>query len=643
MNNVNMKQDPADDLLFSAYRQWIDLARLRELDQDSTPDVRKRYLWHDDDNPWHIRHDQSPEDIISPILATESLLSFLLPTIALKPYSLFPINPDSGVSEDTATRVREALAKLSGEGIPTGIQLPLRKAELDIVLKTIGEYYDYISHNQAFRFGGHSYFVSSDQVEHPSAEILALDVTDAYALGLSTALRVLRIVRTLLDSPSTDDTSRLLCEDIRKKASQHLMQTLNGLENSFAVNMIDSTTWDHSNGQDYLWQDIKDTPEMHHIRDRLRAYGYITDYQRAFECGWSWGPVPSRATTDALDDRICAENAPYLYFTWTAVNALADLDNQFLQADELIALELPDGPTLSTAIRLKALSRITAHYWSLLAQQRRHSSSSLGELSYSSQRIYQIPWSTTDSDETEYYSLYVLGIVQHNPDTGIDPEATIDLLEELAIRGRITTRPLLEARQGVAARDVEMIVRRLHKPGTTLDLFGRRLNASNPNVDTTATWRIYDFAPLLLKAAAMTRLRTTSHATRRRTIVLISHLLQHLDLRRCPKIDLGDTAEDFDDEYGMWDSIGPYLPKAVQQQTPSTSWYFTQRTIDALVTLLYSEPIQLAAPSLEALLAEIIAELDSRRIGIESIRGRTQDAPASTLATILSTIVADVR
>ena len=611
-------------------------------------------LWHDDDNPYQF--DQASQYPASPpVLASESLLCFLLPTFSWKPYSIFPITTTNPVVSRNASEVRGTLTTLS-EQAPRVLQLaaPLPDASFDHLFELLEEYYDQITDDQGkISFAGHTYFSQEDDagiVSRPTDHlILGLPVTDAYSFGLSVSLRIVRLLWQHRTFDKDTEYSEQL-KDLCRRSAEQLMECMRGLLRAFVVYTIDEASWNDVTDQVYLWESINALPEIRHMRHELRHMGFEINPERAFECGWSWGPTSYPETSQPHG--LIPEKAPYLYFTWTALEGIADLSDPDLNANELIIwLEhegfLPsDKDVLTDASRLRTLATIAARYWTILATQPPdmsddHASDMI--------RLRRIPWRTTDRDESEYYTLYILGILRRYEAQGLDPKTTIHLLEELSVRGRITTSPLKDS---LDEERPEMIVRELHKPGKLIALSTLASPESRSAQDSNRLrWRIYDYAPLLLKMTAHARNVATDHQTRRRSIRLVDALLSHIQERQIDSLEERRLAQlrrknvEIPDGWapgnhidkGMLDSFGAYAGVS-SEEYDGASWYLTERTVEALLAVLSVSPVRLVASNLQSLVDEIATELDQRGLPVGDALRVASDEPAQALRILLTQI-----
>src|SRR5690606_25106841 len=119
----------------------------------------------------------------------------------------------------------------------------------------------------------------------------------------------------------------------------------------------------------------------------------------------------------------------YLYFTVVALDGIQDL---FSERTLTLGLLNVEQQRLAEALRLRW--EITQQYWSRIAR--------FGEAGWP---LEDIPWRTTGQrQESEYFSLSVAAILVHDlvrrRATDDDLTRTVDVMERLAERGRITSR-----------------------------------------------------------------------------------------------------------------------------------------------------------------------------------------------------------
>ena len=648
-------------LLLAAYTQWIDLARNRSNQHseiDHTVQVRK-YLWYDDDNS----SSDVPEVVTSPLLS-ESLLCFLLPTLDLEAYSLFKTAPTKN-HQKSATDARKALRhlKLNRSGDPSRVQSydkPVDLEHIRVVLEVIREYYNLLTKStddpdqMAFSAGTYISLEEADALASP-----AVPVVDAYSLGLSVALRVLNLLNQL-EEPAKDaehiegaEEFKVLREEIKNFATKQLGKSLQGLNDCFVVKQMSASDWDDTTERQFLWDSLERDTELPVIRKKLATLGYRTVIDSAFECGWTWGPSKPAAYSVHAIPALLPEPAPYLYFTSVALAAIDDLQDNSLQAEALM-----EDHHFRLASELRTLAELTTRYWTILARQ---------EDDQGYPRALSVPWVTTDEDGSAYYTLYLLGIVFGTAAADLDIESAIDILEELAQRGRITTRHLIENRRVVVDEPVENdresgsgteraptrktvreqkpepIVEELHQPGKMLPLEAPSTSGKRKDDKPLAGhWRIYDYSPLLLKVACQVLYRTRSHETRERVSRLVAAILRHLDTRKLPPIKLEEMVDGLHNpdqhipgvDWGMWDDFGSFA-RARDVKKNTRTWYFTQRTVEALTLSIKLHPPFLDSPNMKTLLKEILTELEGEGADVQAVRILARQSSLRALATAL--------
>jgi hypothetical protein len=293
---------------------------------------------------------------------------------------------------------------------------------------------------------------------------------------------------------------------------------------------------------------------MASFREVLIGSGQVTDLDspnQLFECGWSWGIVagaPVVQTDEEIGEQRdgLAEQAPYLYFTVIALDAIEDL---FSERTRILGLLNEEQQRLSRALQLR--SDLTRSYWASVA--------TFGD--GPRWPLEDIPWRTTDGEESDYFtlqvtSLAVKGLTQRR---GTDAELMRigTVLSELANRARITRRPY---------RDDPALA--LHTPGVRLTLEGSAL-AGGPQL----VWTVNEFAPLLMQR--MTNIAGLLSDARQRGVLLetADRVWDHL-LERRIKLSVGRD---------LWDDPGGAFADLEPLRDELPSWYFTERVVQALV------------------------------------------------------------
>ncbi|ASW55354.1 hypothetical protein CIK06_16020 [Plantactinospora sp. KBS50] len=249
-----------------------------------------------------------------------------------------------------------------------------------------------------------------------------------------------------------------------------------------------------------------------------------------------------------------AENAPYLYFTVIAMDAIEDLNSE---RTRLLGLLNEEQQRLASALQLRW--ELTRTYWATVA-------------TFGNRRrwpIEDVPWRTTDGDRTDYYSLQVTSLAVKGliaGGRGADEELgrIAAVLVELAQRSRITRR----ASPGEAALSV-------HWPG-------KRVTLNDDTSKPIMTWNVNEFSTVLLQRAVTVAGLLSEVRRRSELLDMADEVWEHLLLRRIP-----------DGRHrGLWDNVGGAFPGlAAVPQEPS--WYLTMRVVQSLVSagqLLWDRP-----------------------------------------------------
>ncbi|MGH3972924.1 MAG: SCO2524 family protein [Pseudonocardiaceae bacterium] len=433
-----------------------------------------------------------------------------------------------------------------------------------LLIKVATEYMErYTGDGGAPIFSGDGYFEPYESGAALSPSQRNLDVVDSFSMSITLTLATIGFSRVFRRAISREDL-RQEVDKLEALASTRLSAAMIGLLRSFSVNVFDA----NSTAGRALCRVVNQSelPERRIIEDLQRAleanraglrdltYGVeqatdIENPNRLFECGWSWGIVkdaPHIETTEKIGPQLdgVAQAAPYLYFTVVALDGLADL---FSTRTRVLALLNEEQQRLSQALQRRW--DLTQQYWSTIA--------SLGADRWP---LEDIPWRTTDEEESDYFSLLVSSIVVQDLVERRGADADLGrvgrVLEELASRSRITRRPL---------RDDPAV--KLHSPGLRIPLGGSEESGEYP-----IGWVVSNFAPLLLKRTIriVELLRDTD--LRGRLLTLADDVWEHLLRRRLhdgPGRDLWDQPDE--------------VFKQISVHHELQSWYHTERVVESLV------------------------------------------------------------
>lgn len=481
---------------------------------------------------------------------------------------------------DTANKdVLEAL-----RGLGDDIQVPLR------LVQALAAYIDrYTGPDGTPVFSGGTYFQPGVEGEEIKQEQRDLDVVDSFSISVTLMLAIVgftRVFRQLVTRPAL----LTQVDSLETKASRRLTAAMVGLLRSFTVNVFPAEA---DFGRELLRMVNQERRPVRQVVDELRealreinarlrddvtigsgaAEGSELDLpNRLFECGWSWGIVADAPEIETASDvgvqrPGVAQNAPYMYFTTVALDAI-----QALSSERTRLLGLLDEAQLKLAQALQLRFELTRSYWATIA-------------TFGSGRwpLEDLPWRTTDGIEFDYFSLLVSGMVVQNMvavrATNADLTRVASVLEEVANRSRITRR----SSEREPALDV-------HQPGLRFPLEGSE-DIGGPRL----AWTVADISPLLLKRALNLAGLLSEGTSRSRLLDLSDEVWKHLQSR----IIEGGLP------HGLWDQPAGAYPQLTVTYDEA-SWYYTRRVVDCLVTAarVINEP-----PVRSDLLAQIAADL----------------------------------
>lgn len=428
-------------------------------------------------------------------------------------------------------------------------------------------------------FGGGDYLRTDDEHTSPSAEQLRIGLVDSYSLSITLCLAALGFI-TVYRPHAGRRTSLLTRMDaLQAGLSRRLTAAQIGLLRSFVVNTVGTDEEDAPVRAALLAMVNQGGDPDQVVANRLRVrlmrvrrqlindvrLGVSTDHRleednRLFEIGWSWSIVRDATPVDDIDwtkstfkeaptiastDGI-ADPRPFLYSTVLALDGINDLVSARTRE-----LNLLDDVQRRLTEALEIRWDLTQRYWGAIAR--------FGE--DAQWPLEDIPWRTSDGEESDYYSLLVSAVLvqdlNNRQATDDDLDRAVTVFESLAQRGRITRR---FTRNDPAVS--------LHIPGARMTLAG------SERIGPRLYWYARDFAPLLLKRCLQAAALTTNRATRDRLMGLAETTMDHLDERR---IQDGDAS-------GLWDDPSRLMSTEVNgSATKHPSWYMTERVIEALV------------------------------------------------------------
>ncbi|MDH6118092.1 hypothetical protein ABH930_003331 [Kitasatospora sp. GAS204A] len=440
-------------------------------------------------------------------------------------------------------------------------------------------------------FSGGDYFDPDDPDVELTPEQRELGVVDAYSLSITLSLATLGFLKYFGPGLTRADLKRTAAE-LEAATSRRLSAAMVCLLRSFSVSafriesdqgrslcdMINRAGEPNRTVVQRLQRRLD--PLRATIRDRfslgLAGTDDLANDNLLFEVGWSWGIIENAPPIDT-DEPIgeqpegVAQDAPYLYFTVIALDGIADL---FSERTLTLGLLNEEQQRLAQALRLRW--ELTQQYWSALARFDDHS-----------WPLEDIPWRTTDRQESLYFSLLVTSILVQDlvrrRATDDDLARTVNVLEELAIRSKTIRR--------LVPDDTSL---RLHNPGVQLTLLG------SERLGPLMRWSVTDFSAQLLKRSVQLRGLSRNIGAHERLLRLAESVMDHLWERR---IGAGVGAR-------LWDDLSGVYPQLDEPGSP-LSWSFTERIVESLVaaaSMVRETPIR--STRLIELATDLLSEAD---------------------------------
>ncbi len=480
----------------------------------------------------------------------EQLLSVLYPATVIDSLSVDRV-------DQTADDVLEYL-----RGLGNAMDIPRR------LLEVVGDYMRTYSADGFPDFSGDTYFGVGDGETAITPEQAKLHVVDSFSMSITLCLAVLGFLRTYRQGLRS---ARMLAEidTIEGLTSNRLTGAMVGLLRSFVVNTFDS---DELPGRvmcamvnqagianELIVRALLDA--LSEVRAGLRqeatiASGQVADELdnrgRMFECGWSWGVTDGAPEVPLVTDLGrqavgVADARPYLYFTVVAMDGIQDL---FTERTRVLGLLNDEQQRLARLLQVRF--DLTRQFWNKVATFGGGSNWPLEDL----------PWTTSDGDESDYYSVLLTSIVMQGIGGdrigNTEVERIGRLLEELANRGRITRRlmkndPALE----------------VHLPGMRLRMRGSEKVEAGPLLK----WTVTSYSVLLLKRMLRVAELLDDSASRIRYLDEADKIWSHVEAR---KMTTGPGR-------GLWDDPSGVFPGAEMPSYDAPSWYHTERVIEVLV------------------------------------------------------------
>lgn len=478
----------------------------------------------------------------------EQLLVLLYPATELEGFAFD--RPDN-----TEDDVLDAL-----RGLGDRIQLP--RLVIEVLWDFLSRHTD---KNGEPVFNGGNYINVPGHESGPTEEQRRLDLVESYSMSVTLCLAAAGFSKSFSGSV-TRPALRARLAEVDEAISRRLTAAMVGLLRSFTLNVLDGGSEAEANLLSMLGQGRapgRESLAMLHrqlapVRSLLpelslgmaQEADLFDNPDRLFECGWTWGvaadapPVELSAGYAFIQPQGYAVSRPSLYFTVSALDGLADL---FSERTRRLSLLTGDQQRLATALQLRW--DLTQQYWSTVAR--------FGDDRWP---LEDVPWLTAFEEESEYYTLLVFSILLQDRIarriSDDDLTRSVAVLEELAMRGRITRR---------ITRDDAAID--LHVPGVPIDLVGAE--ALGP----PAVWYASDFSVMLAKRAVQAAGLSGQPAAQNRLLTIAERAMEQLSKRRLK----GGPSE------GLWDDAAAILPGGSTGAVRLPSWHMCERMMEFLV------------------------------------------------------------
>jgi hypothetical protein len=492
-------------------------------------------------------------------------------------------------------------------GLGDAVEIPIR------IMRLVKDYMEkHVDDEGVPVYSGGSNMHRKDRTQKANPEQRAIDVTEGFALSIPLCLASLTFLsdfQPTVDRMGRADLSREV-DQVQVAIHRRLLGAITGLLRSFAVSTFDA---DDDFGRQLIALINVDGQADRKIVRRFReaADDIIATLRtitvgsggtagveaptKLFEIGWSWSVVEKAPDIPDVSDTSTqrlgrAEDAPYLYFTVVALEAIQTLFSPRVMRRNLLTEE---EQRLAQSLQLRM--DVTRRYWAMVA--------SFG--GGSKWPLEDVPWRTTDGLEYDYYSLLVCAVATDTfgASRGGDDDLIRlgDVLVELANRGRITRRAL------AGDRAIET-----HFPGVKAELAG----IEKPD-GPAMVWNMVDFAPLLLKRLYHAASLLVTIESRAELLEVADLVWEHLARRRIRE---GSAARLWDQPKQVYDELVNWFE--------DPSWHFTIRVVEAMVLAAQfatSEPAR--SRSLEDLAHELLVEAE-HVYDQELLRGSGHAGPA---------------
>lgn len=597
-------------------------------------------------------HDSAWSDLRNPdveegnsILDSEILLTFLLPEEELE-----TVRMESSASEKGGPNILySSFRNVADYNLPKWNRL-LQKAFFEYFARNSDEDGEPL-------YSSNSYLT---EVEDGFLEGKKIETVDGYSFSLSASIRI-KIIAVRMVKEFEGDIEQKDWQTVSDLATRRITGALKGLTDSFCVAAWPAQDWqdgldeDATSGTGWKWPK---TREIRALEEEVKSLGYTFKSGKAFEIGWSWGPVDKDRFIDtqkssgryyglaetyrSTDMELLAEPSPYLYFTINALDGISDLSLEKVESGGLL-----DREQLQLASTLKSLANLTANYWMLIGK----TPTPDDEIHPGEWMIETMPWKTSDGQASLYWNVHLARLIlSSNPLTTAQYERFFSLSQRMAEAARISTPPY--------PLKTDPVVPAIHAPGLKMSLMAKKRGTDEDCVKVFE-WTTADFAPQLLKMVGQISSAVNDSTLKQKTHRLMSTIWAHLDSRTS-----GIQGQGWDKFWAAWGGKYAFFPTPEEKKAALNtygfehpldgqivnSWYITERVAEALVVSASAwRKRPSPSPQLRAIAEAMIQEIQwsltmssapddfiqEKRILLESCRTRIVDQPGLALSKLM--------
>ncbi|SNY68671.1 SCO2524 family protein [Paractinoplanes atraurantiacus] len=272
------------------------------------------------------------------------------------------------------------------------------------------------------------------------------DCVESFAIGLRLSLAAVGFAQ-VFRSEIADGAALAEVNQLQKLASARLTAAMIGLLRSFAVTAFDGDSPSGAALSRLIGQEHRDEQavlneyrsEIAEVRARIledMTIGSVapdgSDRMPYVACGWTWGVIAGTAQIETSETGVsqaggAAASVPDPYFTWVAMDAIADLTSP---RTRLLGLLTPEQSRIAQSLQLRL--ELARFYWSNLA--------TFGDHRWPIERL---PWAADQSDYTSVViaAITVADLATRYGNTDLPYAYLLRVLARLAARHAVVRPP----------------------------------------------------------------------------------------------------------------------------------------------------------------------------------------------------------